>query len=145
MRREENYGWLYGIVAGSCVAAMQIGVGMLQMDRDYAILLGAAQGLLVCSLTVICGGILAWILRPLPMENEEAPNPVQQRLRDYREAFGNLAVSFAGEGQKAEAVPENEQLDKTEKMKLLWKNRLEENRAAVAIQLGEMAQIMTVP
>lgn len=142
MRREENYGWLYGIVAGSCVAAMQIGVGMLQMDRDYAILLGAAQGLLVCSLTVICGGILAWILRPLPMENEEAPNPVQQRLRDYREAFGNLAVSFAGEGQKAEAVPENEQLDKTEKMKLLWKNRLEENRAAVAIQLGEMAQIM---
>ena len=42
-----------------------------------------------------------------------------------------------------EAVPENEQLDKTEKMKLLWKNRLEENRAAVAIQLGEMAQIMT--
>ena len=54
---------------------MQIGVGMLQMDRDYAILLGAAQGLLVCSLTVICGGILAWILRPLPMENEEAPNP----------------------------------------------------------------------
>ena len=143
MRREENYGWLYGIVAGSCVAAMQIGVGMLQMDRDYAILLGAAQGLLVCSLTVICGGILVWILRPLPMENEEAPNPVQQRLRDYREAFGNLAVSFAGEGQKAEAVPENEQLDKTEKMKLLWKNRLEENRAAVAIQLGEMAQIMT--
>lgn len=77
------------------------------------------------------------------MENEEAPNPVQQRLRDYREAFGNLAVSFAGEGQKAEAVPENEQLDKTEKMKLLWKNRLEENRAAVAIQLGEMAQVMT--
>ena len=48
MKREENYGWLYGIVAGSCVAAMQIGVGMFQMDRDYAILLGAAQGLLVC-------------------------------------------------------------------------------------------------
>jgi len=48
----------------------------------------------------------------------------------------NLAISFAGGGQKAEAIPENEQLDKTEKMKLLWKTRLEENRAAVAIQLG---------
>jgi len=44
VRREENYGWLYGIVAGSCVAAMQIGVGMLQMDRDYAILLGRPRG-----------------------------------------------------------------------------------------------------
>ena len=54
MRREENYGWLYGIVAGSCVAAMQIGVGMLQMDRDYAILLGAA----IYLVTLLCTGSL---------------------------------------------------------------------------------------
>lgn len=144
MKREENYGWLYGIVAGSCVAAMQIGVGMFQMDRDYAILLGAAQGLLVCSLTVICGGILVWILKPLPTEREEQSHPVQQRLTEYREAFHNLAVSFAGApGRMAEAVPEEERLDKTEKMKLLWNTRLEENRAAVAVQLNEMARIMT--
>lgn len=144
MKREENYGWLYGIVAGSCVAAMQIGVGMFQMDRDYAILLGAAQGLLVCSLTVICGGILVWILKPLPTEREEQSHPVQQRLTEYREAFHNLAVSFAGTpGRMAEAVPEEERLDKTEKMKLLWNTRLEENRAAVAVQLNEMARIMT--
>ena len=106
MKREENYGWLYGIVAGSCVAAMQIGVGMFQMDRDYAILLGAAQGLLVCSLTVICGGILVWILKPLPTEREEQSHPVQQRLTEYREAFPYLAVSFAGApGRMAEVAP----------------------------------------
>ena len=77
MKREEeqqknrSWSWLYGITAGACVAAMQIGVGMLQMEQDYAVILGAAQGLLVCSLTVICGSIMEWLLRPLPAENGE--------------------------------------------------------------------------
>ena len=48
MKREEeqqkngSWGWLYGVTAGVCVAAMQIGVGMLQMERDYALILGAS-------------------------------------------------------------------------------------------------------
>ncbi|MGN8801033.1 SpoIIE family protein phosphatase [Candidatus Merdisoma sp. HCP28S3_D10] len=144
MKREENYGWLYGIVAGSCVAAMQIGVGMLQMDRDYAILLGAAQGLLVCSLTVICGGIMVWLFRPLPVETEQQEHPVQRRIEEYREAFRGLAFSLGGAGDRSgEPLPDEGRLDKAEKMRLLWNTRLEENRAAVAVQLNEMAQIMT--
>ena len=92
--------WLYGVIAGGCVAAMQIGVGLLQVEGEFiliclrvpymfygighnlrhfvelygdgrpvflktgillqvegefTIMLGAAQGLLVGSLTVICG------------------------------------------------------------------------------------------
>ena len=49
--------WLYGVIAGGCVAAMQIGVGLLQVEGEFTIMLGAAQGLLVGSLTVICGSI----------------------------------------------------------------------------------------
>ena len=65
MKREEeqqknrSWSWLYGITAGACVAAMQIGVGMLQMEQDYAVILGAAQGLLVCSLTVMSNVVFA--------------------------------------------------------------------------------------
>ena len=45
-RRSGHWGWLYAGIAGMCVAAMQIGVGLLQTDAEYAIALGAAQGLL---------------------------------------------------------------------------------------------------
>lgn len=147
MRREEeqqktgHYGWLYGLTAGVCVAAMQIGVGMLQMDRDYAIVLGGAQGLLVCSLTVICGSIMEWLLRPLPVSREESgPHPVLRRVQEYETAFRSLAQSFSGLSAKKET---EKAMDAPTKTELLWNTRLEENRAAVAVQLNEMAQIMT--
>lgn len=162
MRMEEEQqragycGWLYGITAGACVAAMQIGVGFLTMDRDYALILGAAQGLLVCSLTVICGGIIGWLLRPLPSAREEEKEyPVRARVKEYETAFRSLAESFSGlpakeakekqSGTPGELKPEGgaAALDMTSRMDLLWNTRLEENRAAVAVQLGEMAQIMT--
>ncbi|HIT66942.1 MAG TPA: SpoIIE family protein phosphatase [Candidatus Merdisoma merdipullorum] len=162
MKREEEqqrngrYGWLYGITAGACVAAMQIGVGMLQMERDYALILGLAQGLLVCSLTVICGSIMEWLLRPLPLAaEEEGLSPVRARVREYETAFRSLAQSFSGlsakkmmkgEGKRgADVKPEDGAavLDGTAKMSLLWNTRLEENREAMAVQLTEMAQIMT--
>ena len=44
MKREEeqqkngSWGWLYGITAGACVAAMQIGVGMFQMEQDLSLI-----------------------------------------------------------------------------------------------------------
>ena len=38
-QKEKNYGWLYGVIAGACVAAMQIGMGLLQIERKYAVLL----------------------------------------------------------------------------------------------------------
>lgn len=139
--RGDSYGWLYGVVAGSSVAAMQIGMGMLQMERDYAILLGAAQGILVCSLTVICGGILVWLLKPLPREEPDSlPFPAMNRVQEYRSAFQNLARSFSGP-EAGEKKPED--LDSAARMKLLWNTRLQENRAAVALQLNEMADIMT--
>lgn len=162
MKREEeqqknkSYAWLYGITAGACVAAMQIGVGMLQMEQDYAVILGAAQGLLVCSLTVICGSIMEWLLRPLPLpEGEPAWGPARARLQEYETAFRNLAQSFSGlsarkagkneRGAGRGIPPENEGtvLDAPSKMNLLWNTKLEENREAMAVQLTEMAQIMT--
>ena len=162
MKREEEqqrngrYGWLYGITAGACVAAMQIGVGMLQMERDYALILGLAQGLLVCSLPLICGSIMEWLLRPLPLAaEEEGLSPVRARVREYETAFRSLAQSFSGlsakkmmegEGKRgADVKPEDGAavLDGTAKMSLLWNTRLEENREAMAVQLTEMAQIMT--
>ncbi|MGI5999649.1 MAG: SpoIIE family protein phosphatase [Candidatus Merdisoma sp.] len=162
MKREEeqqkngSWGWLYGITAGACVAAMQIGVGMFQMEQDYAVILGAAQGLLVCSLTVICGSIMEWLLRPLPVQEGELGGhlgPARARVREYEEAFRSLAQSFTG--LSAKRAPESEReaelhpedgaavLDAPAKMKLLWNTRLEENREAMAAQLNEMAQIMT--
>lgn len=105
MKREEeqqknrSWSWLYGITAGACVAAMQIGVGMLQMEQDYAVILGAAQGLLVCSLTVICGSIMEWLLRRCRRENGEPGSslgPVRARVREYETAFRSLAQSFSG-------------------------------------------------
>lgn len=154
MRQEEErkvgrYSWLYGLIAGGCVAAMQIGVGLLQVEGEFAVIMGATQGLLVCSLTVICGSMMEWLLTPLPVEEEDAPiHPVRERVREYETAFRSLADSFSGtsftkdmslEGASGGAAV----LDMPSKMELLWNTRLEENRAAVAIQLNEMAQIMT--
>lgn len=148
-QRENHYGWLYGVVAGTCVAAMQIGMGMLQMEREYAVLLGAAQGLLVCSLTIICGSIMEWLLAPLPEgeEEEERPvHPARSRVRAYEEAFRCLARSFSGLPVMRELAEtgawEEQSMDTSEKRELLWNTRLMENRSAVAVQLNEMAEIM---
>ena len=81
-RKVGHYAWLYGIVAGGCVAAMQIGVGLLQVEGEFAVMLGAAQGILVCSLTVICGSIMEWLFMPLPQEYEDRPvHPARERAR----------------------------------------------------------------
>ena len=96
-RKTGHYAWLYGVIAGGCVAAMQIGVGLLQVEGEFAIMLGAAQGLLVCSLTVICGSMMEWLLTPLPMEEEDGPlHPARVRVREYESAFHSLADSFSG-------------------------------------------------
>ncbi len=144
-RKVGHYAWLYGVIAGGCVAAMQIGVGLLQVEGEFTIMLGAAQGLLVCSLTVICGSIMEWLLTPLPMEEEDKPiHPARERVREYEMAFKSLADSFSGTsvpgGITAEVAAV---LDMPSKLDLLWNTRLKENRAAVAVQLNEMAQIMT--
>lgn len=96
-RKVGHYAWLYGIVAGGCVAAMQIGVGLLQVEGEFAVMLGAAQGILVCSLTVICGSIMEWLFMPLPQEYEDRPvHPARERVREYETAFRSLADSFSG-------------------------------------------------
>lgn len=137
--------WLYGVIAGGCVAAMQIGVGLLQVEGEFTIMLGAAQGLLVGSLTVICGSIMEWLLTPLPEEEEDKPlHPARERVREYETAFRSLADSFSGPASQAGMTAEGVAvLDMPSKMDLLWNTRLKENRAAVAVQLNEMAQIMT--
>ena len=94
-RKVGHYSWLYGVIAGGCVAAMQIGVGLLQVEGEFAIIMGAAQGLLVCSLTVICGSMMEWLLTPLPIEDEDKPlHPGRERIREYGTAFRSLADSF---------------------------------------------------
>ena len=147
-RKTGHYAWLYGVIAGGCVAAMQIGVGLLQVEGEFAIMLGAAQGLLVCSLTVICGSMMEWLLTPLPMEEEDGPlHPARVRVREYESAFHSLADSFSGRSLSKEMMVEGADgaavLDMPSKMNLLFHTKLEENRAAVAVQLNEMAQIMT--
>ncbi|MCI8598863.1 MAG: SpoIIE family protein phosphatase [Lachnospiraceae bacterium] len=155
MKREEkqkgkSYGWLYGVIAGTCVAAMQISVGLLQVENEFAVFLGAAQGLLVCSLTVICGTLMEWLLEPIPSEEDEDVliHPVRSKVHEYEEAFRSLARSFSIPSNKKEPdILANMEageavLDLPSKMDLLWNTRLEENRAAVAVQLNEMAQIM---
>ena len=154
MRQEEqkgtHYGWLYGLIAGGCVAAMQIGVGLLQMERNEALFL--------------CGSMMEWLLTPVPISEEEEAqeerpvHPARSRVREYEMAFRNLALSFSeGNPERGilwkRAVPASAEnavpggtdaaaLDASAKMDLLWNTRLEENRAAVAVQLNEMAQIM---
>lgn len=147
-RKTGHYAWLYGVIAGGCVAAMQIGVGLLQVEGEFAIMLGAAQGLLVCSLTVICGSMMEWLLTPLPVEEEDGPlHPARVRVREYESAFHSLADSFSGRSLSKEMMVEGADgaavLDMPSKMNLLFHTKLEENRAAVAVQLNEMAQIMT--
>ena len=147
-RKTGHYAWLFGVIAGGCVAAMQIGVGLLQVEGEFAIMLGAAQGLLVCSLTVICGSMMEWLLTPLPMEEEDGPlHPARVRVREYESAFHSLADSFSGRSLSKEMMVEGADgaavLDMPSKMNLLFHTKLEENRAAVAVQLNEMAQIMT--
>ena len=147
-RKTGHYAWLYGVIAGGCVAAMQIGVGLLQVEGEFAIMLGAAQGLLVCSLTVICGSMMEWLLTPLPMEEEDGPlHPARVRVREYESAFHSLADSFSGRSLSKEMMVEGADgaavLDMPSKMNLLFHTKLEENRAAVAVQLNEMARIMT--
>jgi len=135
-QREKRYGWLYGLIAGFCVAAMQIGVSMLQMGRKQALLLGGSQGILVCTLTIICGQLMEWLLRPLPVEEEEVDeikHPARLRVSDTTAAFKNLAATMGTE------VLFHEEPSKLER---IWKTRLMENCAAVAVQLNEMAQIM---
>lgn len=125
----EGYGWLYGLVAGFSVAAMQIGMGLLQMERDYAVLLGAAQGILVCSLTVICGGILAWLLRPLPQEEQD-----RAALSGHESGTGvpvGLSESgpeFFRRGKPGRSRRRN--WTGRHGLNLLWNTRLQENRAA---------------
>lgn len=135
-KREGQFRWLYGLVAGSCVAAMQIGVGLLQPDYEFAVLLGAAQGLLVCSLTLICGGILEWLLTPvdLPEEAEEEMfHPARQRVREFGAAFEGLAHVLGGTWAEEEGG---------DRVNRIFSTRLRENREAMAVQLGEMAQIL---
>ena len=125
---------------------MQIGVGTLAGRREsLPFMLGAAQGLLVCSLTVICGSIMEWLLTPLPMEEEDKPiHPARERVREYEMAFKSLADSFSGTSVPGGITAEGAAvLDMPSKLDLLWNTRLKENRAAVAVQLNEMAQIMT--
>ena len=147
MKREEeqqkngSWGWLYGITAGVCVAAMQIGVGMLQMERDYALILGASQGLLVCSLTVICGSIMESLPQP-EGELGSALGPVRARVHEYEAAFRSLAQSFSGLSG-TDGAPGPDGSSAAAKADLLWNTRLCENREAMAVQLTEMAQIMT--
>ena len=153
MRQEEerkvgHFSWLYGVIAGGCVAAMQIGVGLLQVEGEFAVMLGAAQGLLVCSLTVICGSMMEWLLTPLPIEEDGPVHPARERVREYETAFRSLADSFSGSSITKEMTVEGSGggaavLDMPSKVDLLWNTRLQENRAAVAVQLHEMAQIMT--
>lgn len=150
MKQEEgrvgHYAWLYGIIAGGCVAAMQIGVGLLQVEGEFAIIMGVTQGILVCSLTVICGGIMEWLLTPLPIEEEDKPlHPARERVREYETAFRSLADSFSGSltSDSLDISAGAAVMDMPTKMDLLWNTRLKENRAAVAVQLCEMAQIMT--
>lgn len=152
MKREEErksgrWGWLYAIVAGMCVAAMQIGMGLLQTDTEFAVILGASQGLLVCSLTVICSSLMEWLLTPVYEEEEDVPlHPGRSRVQEYEAAFRNLAQSFSGiEEEEGGAGIEGGEavLDMPARMNRIWNTRLMENRAAVAVQLNEMAQIMT--
>ncbi len=162
MRREEeqkdrNYGWLYGVIAGACVAAMQIGMGLLQMEARQALWLGGSQGLLVCALTIICGSMMEWLLKPVPveeLEEEEMMHPARGRIQEYQEAFRNLARSFAsapvgGQNEDAglevtglEFAADVAALEPSAKADRIWSRRLMENRSAVAVQLNEMAQIM---
>ncbi len=100
---------------------------------------------MVGSLTVICGSIMEWLLTPLPEEEEDKPlHPARERVREYETAFRSLADSFSGPASQAGMTAEGVAvLDMPSKMDLLWNTRLKENRAAVAVQLNEMAQIMT--
>ncbi|MBQ8185232.1 MAG: SpoIIE family protein phosphatase [Lachnospiraceae bacterium] len=152
MKREEEqrgtgYRWIYGIVAGVCVAAMQIGVGLLQSDQEFTVLMGAAQGSLICSLTVLCGSILEWLLAPLPAKEEEEEvvilHPARERIREYELAFQTLAGSFSPTVRAGGAgLCQQTALNPADKMELLWNTRMEENREAVSQQLLEMAHIM---
>jgi len=124
-------------------------VGLLQMEREQAVLLGMAQGLLVCSLTIICGSMMEWLLAPVSTEEQEEDRPLHParlRVQEYTAAFRRLARSFAGmsEGQSLWEKPAAGEavVDIPAKKDLLWNIRLKENRAAVAVQLNEMAQIM---
>ena len=176
MKREEeqqkngSWGWLYGITAGACVAAMQIGVGMLQMEQDYAVILGAAQGLLVCSLTVICGSIMEWLLRPLPAPEGEPGNVSARSGRgcmNMRRLFAALPEAFpvfpdGWQACRGGGYPRDKRNGRSHTgrggERGGWKKRhahgrregrafmeypASENREAMAVQLTEMAQIMT--
>lgn len=151
MRQEDEqkgngYRWIYGLVAGICVAAMQIGVGLLQVNQKFVIAMGLAQGSLVGSLTILCGSILECLLTPLPRETEEEVpilHPVRERIREYELAFQTLAGSFSPPGKAGGAgIRAQTALDTADKMDLLWNTRMEENREAVSQQLLEMAHIM---
>lgn len=141
-RRGIGYRWIYGVMAGICVAAMQIGMGLLQMNQKFVVAMGIAQGSLVGALTVLCGAMLEWVLIPLPREEEEEEempivHPAKERIRDYELAFQTLAGSFSASGLRQQSAS-----SATDKMELLWNSRLEENREAVSQQLLEMAHIM---
>lgn len=149
MRQDEEqkgtgYRWIYGITAGICVAAMQIGVGLLQVQGQFVILMGLAQGTLVCSLTILCGGMLEWLFAPLRAADEEEGDlilhPARERIREYELAFQTLAGSFSI--PKGGMVRQQAALDMGDKIELLWNTRMEENREAVSQQLLEMAHIM---
>lgn len=135
MNRSNGKKWLYGILAGTCIAAMNVGVSLLQTNlTTLAILSDVAEGVLVCSLTIICGGIIEWLLAPAPEEPEicVVDHPARLKANHYSSAFRSLAKTFTVQ----------EAVKSTSKMELLWNDRLMENRAAVADQLNEMADIM---
>ena len=144
MRQEElqrgvGYRWIYGIMAGICVAAMEIGVGFLQAGQQYVVWMGLAQGTLVCSLTILCGGMVEWLLAPLPDQEEEENlilHPVRERIREYELAFQTLAGSFSSsQGFSGRRGGQQAAMDAVDKIELLWNSRMEENREAVSQQL----------
>ena len=143
-QRGTGYRWIYGITAGVCVAAMQIGVGLLQVNGQLVVLMGLAQGALVCSLTILCGGMLEWLFAPPRQEDEEEGgsilHPARERIREYELAFQTLAGSFSL--PKGGSIRQQAAVDPADRIELLWNTRMEENREAVSQQLLEMAHIM---
>ncbi len=138
-REDTNFcRWIYAMVAGVCVTAMQIGVGIFEYNQRFVILMGSMQGILIFTLTFICGRIFEWLFEPIQEEEEEEDilHPTRIKVREYETAFHNLAESFL------ELSPLSQDTNISSRMNLLWDNQLEENRAAVALQLNEMAHIM---
>lgn len=136
----ERGAWVSGVITGSTVIFMNLGVGLLCPMSRNQILFGIAEGVLAGSVLVFTWMLLGRILYRKPKAAQVRFYPGEERICGYTKAFSDLSKAFLN--VPASNRPAVVGLDDYERVQAAWGARMDEQRIAVATQLTEISGIM---